>query len=392
MEKTNSAFTFSTVSAGVLASVIGYSSTAILIFQAAIKIGLSPEVASSWLTVLCISMGLLTTFFSLKNKVPIMFVWSTSGIALLLNSLDHQNINNVYGAFVFSAIMICIVGFSGFFEKMISKIPLSLAQAMLSGILLNFALNVFRAITTQAILTVTLFLLYLIFKKFIARYAIIILAVLGLIISLILNIIHFTPINFQIALPVYYAPHFDFGTIISIGLPLFIVTMTSQNMAGVATLHAHNYQVNISKLIGCTGLINILIAPFGGYALNLAAITASICMGKEAHPDKDKRYMAAVISGIFYIFVGIFAGIIGQFFSSLPKELVAIITGLALFGTITNGLEGAFKKHNEIDSAMITFFITASGITFLGIGSAFWGIVGGGLNYLINHYKKNNPN
>lgn len=386
MNKSSNALNLSTISAGLISAIIGYSTSSILVFQAAIKLGLPPQIASSWLAIICVAMGLLSTYFSLKTKIPIMFAWSTAGAALLISSFQtHQNINETYGSFLISGLLVAIVGYTGLFEKMMNKIPLSLAKAMLSGILVKFAFNVFTSVNTAAILTIVMFLFYIGLKKYIPRYSIIILSIIGFIICYSLGMIHLAPLSGEFAIPVYYQPAFSLQNIFSIAIPLFIVVMTSQNMAGTAVLHAHDYHVNTSKIVGASGLVYMLIAPFGGYSINLSAITAAICMGPEAHEDKDKRYMAGVVLGVFYIFVGIFAGIIGQFFMSLPKELIAIITGLALFGTITSGLEGAFKKHNEADSAMITFFITASGITFLGIGSAFWGIIGGSLNYLITH-------
>ncbi len=388
MEKESNALNLSTVSAGLISAIIGYSTSSILVFQAALKLGLPTNIASSWLGVICIAMGLLSTYFSFKTKIPIMFAWSTAGAALLISSFQTpQNINDTYGSFLISGALVTIVGFSGLFEKMMNKIPLSLAKAMLSGILVKFAFNVFTTIDSALNLTLILFITYILLKKFIPRYSIIILSILGFIICHFLGMVNVASIDTDFATPVFYAPTFSIQNIFSIAIPLFIVVMTSQNMAGTAVLHAHDYHVNTSKIIGVSGLAYMLIAPFGGFSLNLSAITAAICMGPEAHEDKNKRYMAGVVLGIFYIFVGIFAGIIGQFFMSLPKELIAIITGLALFGTITSGLEGAFKRHNEADSAMITFFITASGISMFGIGSAFWGIIGGSLNYLITHFK-----
>ncbi len=380
------------LSAGLLSAIVGYASSAILVFQAAIHFGLSSTTASSWLSVLCITMGCLTIYFSLKLKQPILFAWSTAGAVLLLNSSNQYSIHEVYGSIFFSYFLILIFGFSGIFEKIINKIPMSLAHAMLSGILFNFTLNAFRVIQTQALLLITLFFLFLILRQKVPRYTILFLSVCGFIFATSNGLLDtqtlISSLKINWAIPEFHSPQFNLSAIMSIGLPLFIVTMTSQNMSGIATLKAHNYNLPISKVIGWTGLIGLGISCLGGFSMNLSAITAAMCMGPDAHPDPKKRYYAAIVSGIFYLFVGLFAGIIGQFFMALPKELISIIIGFALLGTVTQGLSAVFKNSHEMNSAFLTFLITASGITFLGIGAPFWGIIGGGLSSLLQTKNK----
>jgi benzoate membrane transport protein len=292
MNNEKPALNLSTISAGLISAIIGYSTSSILVFQAALKLGLPPQVASSWLAVICVAMGLLSAYFSFKTKIPIMFAWSTAGAALLISSFQTpQNINDTYGSFLISGLLVAIVGFSGLFEKMMNKIPLSLAKAMLSGILIKFAFNVFTSVNTAAVLTVVMFLIYLALKKYIPRYSIIILSIIGFVICYSLGMIHLNLLNSELANPVFYHPTFSIQNIFSIAIPLFIVVMTSQNMAGTAVLHAHDYHVNTSKIIGVSGLVYMLIAPFGGFSINLSAITAAICMGPEAHEDKNKRYI-----------------------------------------------------------------------------------------------------
>jgi benzoate membrane transport protein len=385
------AFAFSNFSAGLIACIVGYASSAVIVFSAATHIGLSTEEESSWLGVLCFFMGILTITMSLKYKVPIMFAWSTAGAALLISSTAPLTINEAYGAFVVSGFLIFIFGASGIFERVMNKIPSSLAQAMLAGILLKFALSVFQATSTEKNLIIILFFVYIFCRKLAPRYTVLIVTIIGLITASLFHLIPLNSIHSEIAFPKYYRPVFHLGPIINIGIPLFIVTMTSQNMAGIATLIAHDYKIPISKVIGWSGFVNTFIAPFGGFAINLAAITAAICMGSDTHHDHKKRYGAAVYSGIVYLFIGLFAGTVGSFFTALPKELISAISGFALLGTVTQGLTSATRHDHEKEAAMMTFFVTASGMTLYGVGSAFWGILAGSLFYLVLKKSSHSP-
>ena len=381
-------FSASSISAGVLANLVGYSSSAIIVFQAALKFGLSPIEASTWLGVLCLAMGILTITLSQRYKTPIMFAWSTAGAILILSG-QHLTLNEAIAAFLFSGLLIFLSGITGLFEKFYKKIPTSLAQAMLAGILLKFTLNVFGQMKDHLSFVFILFLAYLICRRMAPRYSVLVAAFIGLPLSLLYGNLNLAEFHFQLAIPQYHSPTFSWPAIISLGIPLYIVTMTSQNMAGIATLHSYNYNINISKTLTWSGLANMLIAPFGGFSLNLAAITAAICMGEEAHPQHSKRYTAAITSGIIYLLMGIFCGAVGNFFHILPKELIVTITGLALFGTVTQGLVGSLNNINEREAAMITFFVTASDVTIFDIGSAFYGILLGTFTFIILNIKKN---
>jgi benzoate membrane transport protein len=381
-------FSFSSLSAGMLANLVGYSSSAVIVFQAAMKFGISPIEASTWLGVLCFFMGLLMITLSYRYKTPIMFAWSTAGAALILSSPADLTINEAVGAFIFSGLLIFLSGITGIFEKVFKKIPLSLPQAMLAGVLLKFVLNVFKTMQHQFSFVALLTLLYVFLRRISPRLSILIIAILGIPLAYLFHLINFSDFNIIFPTPVFHAPTFNFSTIISLGLPLFIVTMSSQNMAGIATLHSHHFNIPISKVITWSGFINILIAPFGGFAINLAAITAAICMGPEAHLEHSKRYTAAIASGVIYIFMGLFCGLLGSFFTVLPKELIITITGLALLGTVTQGLISATSNNQEKEAAMITFFVTASDLSLFGIGSAFFGILAGTISYIILNYKK----
>ena len=388
MKKLFEDFSFSTVVAGLIAVLVGYTSSAVIVFQAALAAGASQTEAGSWLGILCVSMGLLTVILSLKYKSPVMFAWSTAGGALLITSVDGIPLPEIVGAFVFSALLIFLCGVTGFFEKIMNRIPVALASSMLAGVLLHFALDVFLAIKPQPVLALSMFVFYLFGRRFFPRFNIVVVFCLGIMVSWFLGQLNFPSIDLAVMRPVYIHPVFSLQSMFSIGIPLFVVTMSSQNLTGIAVMKAHNYEPEVSKLISWSGLTNLVIAPFGGYTINLSALTAAICMGPEAHYDYSKRYTAAVASGLMYIVIGLFSGAIVTLMSSFPKELVMIIAGLALISTINSALVTAITHDKDREAAMITFFVTASGLTLFGVGAAFWGLVAGTFAGLLFNYRK----
>ncbi len=269
-----------------------------------------------------------------------------------------------------------------------NSIPLSLASAMLAGVLLQFGLGAFVAMQTRFVMTFAMFCLYLFMRQISPRYAVLSSLVLGILIAGAQGLLQLDTIQWQLAQPVFTAPTFSFSAIVGVGLPLFIVTMASQNVPGVAVIRAFGYDTPISPLIGWTGVATLLLAPFGAFAINLAAITAAISMGREAHEDPDKRYVAAIAVGIFYIIIGLFGATVGSLFAALPNELVVAIAGLALLGTIGKGLAVALADEKDREAALITFLVTASGIALFGIGSAFWGLIAGGFATAITTLKR----
>lgn len=382
-------FSLSTVAAGMIAVLVGYASSAVIVFQAAIAAGATPLEASAWLGILCVSMGALTVFLSLKYRIPVMYAWSTAGGALLIVSVQGIPLNEIMGAFVFSSLLILICGVTGLFEKVMNRIPVALASAMLAGVLLHFALDVFIAMKSQMTLVFSMFAVFVLGRRYFPRYNIVIVLFIGMMVSWLQNLFHFQPIDFSVMKPAFVMPAFNLATLFSIGIPLFVVTMSSQNLTGISVMKAYGYQPKVSTLISWSGLINLLIAPFGGFTLNLSALTAAICMGPESHPNPDKRYTAAVTSGLIYMVLGIYSGVIVGIFTAFPKELIMAIAGLALFGTITSSLVNATEKTRDREAAMITFFVTASGVTLLGVGAAFWGLVAGTLaSFLLNFKTK----
>ncbi|MBB3062158.1 benzoate/H(+) symporter BenE family transporter [Microbulbifer rhizosphaerae] len=372
----------SAISAGFVAVLVGFASSVAIVFQAAQAAGATEEMMVSWIGALGLGMGLTCIAFSWYYKAPVITAWSTPGAALLATSLVGIPMAEAVGAFLFSALLTLLLGLSGSFEKLMSKVPMPIASAMLAGILVQFGLSVFTSMQTQPALVGIMLACYLAGRRWLPRYAIILVLAAGFGASWLLGLIHFEQLHWTLGKPVWVSPEFRWSTLIGVGLPLFIVTMTSQNIPGVATLQASGYgDVPISPVISGTGLTSLLLTPFGGFAFNLAAITAAICTGPEAHPDPAKRYTAGIAAGVFYLLAGLCGASVVALFSAFPEALVASLAGLALIGTIGASLSVATGDEHSREAALITFLITASGISFWGIGAAFWGLAGGMLAY-----------
>jgi benzoate membrane transport protein len=369
----------SAIIAGFVTVLVGFTSSAVIVFQAAQAIGASPEEIASWMWALGMGMGLTSIGLSWHYRVPVVTAWSTPGAAMLITTAAGVPMQEAIGAFLVCAGLITLCGFTGWFERAMNRIPLSIAAGMLAGVLLRFGLDIFTAMQTQFALTFAMFVVYLIMRRTLPRYAVIAALVVGLLIAGVQGLLQMDTLRLQLAQPVLTLPQFSIGALVGVALPLFVVTMASQNVPGVAVIRASGYSVPISPLIGWTGAATIVLAPFGAFALNLAAITAAICMGREAHEDPDKRYVAAIAAGMFYILIGLFGATVAAVFAAFPQELVLAIAGLALLGTIGNGLATALMHEKQREPALITFLVTASGVTLFGIGSAFWGLVAGGL-------------
>lgn len=300
----------------------------------------------------------------------------------LVSSMSSYSYSDAIGAFVFSAITITILGFTGIFEKMMNRIPYSITTAMLAGILLSFGIKVFTSIKPFPTLVLPMILCYLIMKRFSPRYSVVITLLLGLVLAYSFGKLNIMNVDISVVKPVFTFPTFSIDALIGIGIPLCVVSMASQNAPGISVLRADGYKTPISPLITSTGITSLILAPFGSHGINLAAITAAICTGKEAHEDLGKRYIAGISCGIFYLIFGIFGATITSVFLVLPNELIAVIAGLALFASLSSSLTSSMEGEQK-ESALITFLVTISGVSFLGIGAAFWGLIAGILtNYI----------
>ncbi len=373
--------------AGFVTVIVGFTSSAVIVFQAAQAFGATPAQVTSWMWALCMGMGATCIILSLRYKLPIVTAWSTPGAALLIGAASVISMPEAVGAFMLSALLIAISGFSGWFARVFNRIPMSLASAMLAGVLFRFGLDAFISIKTQPLMVLVMLITYLLMRRLLPRYAVLSALLIGSIIAYSQHALHLDTIQWQLGAPVFIMPTFSMTALIGVALPLFVVTMTSQNAPGIAAMRVCGYEAPISSVIGWTGVSTFLLAPFGAHALNFAAITAAICMGREAHEDPNKRYVAAVFAGIFYLVVGIFAAAITSLFAAFPKELILALAGIALLGTIGNGLANALNKEGEREPALIAFLVTASGLSMLNIGSAFWGLIAGVLAMLMMKIK-----
>jgi len=366
----------------------GYTSSIILMFQAGQAAHLSNAQISSWIWALSIGMALTTIGLSLRYRAPIVIAWSTPGAALLITSLPSVPYAQAIGAFIVCALLITAVGLTGWFDRLMRQIPSGIAAALLAGILFRIGIEIFQAAEHQTALVLLMFATYLVLKRAAPRYAIVCTLIAGTACSHWLGLLDFSHFQVSVAHPVFTMPAFSVAATIGIALPLFIVAMASQNMPGLAVLRGDGYQTPSAPLIASTGVMSLLLAPFGSHGINLAAITAAICTGPHAHEDHAKRYTAAVWCGLFYLVAGIFGATIAALFDSFPKALVVSVAALALLGSIMSGLTQAMSEPRQRDAALITFMVTASGLTLLTIGSAFWGLVAGMLTHLVLNWRR----
>lgn len=371
------------LAAGFTAVLIGYSGSAVIIFQAAMAAGASVEQFAGWMMVLGLAMGVTSIAFSWRYKMPIITAWSTPGAALLVTSLNGISMAEAIGAFMFSAVLITVSGFSGWFERALGRIPLPLAAGMLAGILFQFGVDAFASMQTRLDLVLTMFAVYLLAKLLVPRYTIIAVLAAGLALCQWQGLMNFSQVTLSFDLPQAVMPELSLGALIGVGIPLFVVTMVSQNIPGIAVLRTSGYAAPISPIIGWSGVTTLLIAPFGGFAVNLAAITAAICTGPEAHADADKRFIAGLSTGTCYLLLGLFSSLIASLFTAFPAEFVLALAGLALLSTIANSLHTAVADASSREAAVITFVVTASGLSLFGIGAAFWGLLAGGFAHLV---------
>jgi len=378
----------SAVVAGFIAMLTGYTSSLVLMFQAGQAAGLSNGQISSWIWSLSIGMAICCIGLSLRYRAPIMIAWSTPGAALLITSLPGVPYGEAIGAYIVASGLIVVIGLTGSFDRIMRRIPGSLAAALLAGVLFKIGLEICVAAEQQPLLVSAMLLAYLLGKRLQPRYAVLAALIVGSVLAGLFGLLNFEQFELQLAVPEWTSPSFSLAAVISIGIPLFIVAMASQNLPGMAVLRANGYDVPASPLLTTTGLTSILLAPFGSHGIHMAAISAAICAGPEAHEDPRKRYTAAIWCGIFYGIAGIFGATLAALFTALPKALILSIAALALFASIIGGLTQAMSEPKEREAALITFLVTASGMTLFSVGSAFWGIIAGLLTLAILNWGK----
>lgn len=371
------------VVAGLISVIVNYGGTFILVFQAAKVAGLSPELTASWVWSVSIGVGLTGLFLSWRYREPIITAWSTPAAAFLVTALATTPYAEAVGAYMISAAAFIALGMSGYFEKVIRLIPPGIASGLLAGILLQFGIGAFGGASADPLLVGMLIIAYVVLKRFSARYAVVGILLLGLAFLLTQGRIDLSGLTLEFAAPVFTMPEFSLNALLSVALPLFLITLTGQYMPGMLVLRNDGFKTSANPIVTLTGLGSLIMAPFGSHAFNIAAITAAIATGVEAHEDPSRRWIAGIAAGCFYILVGVFGVTLAAVFMAFPATFITALAGLALLGTIGGSLAGAMADPASREAALITFLASAANIKLLGIGGAFWGLVVGLVAYLV---------
>lgn len=383
-----STFSWQAFGAGVLAAFVGFAGSFAIIIQGLTGVGATPAEAASGLMALSVSMGVCGIFLSTKYKMPISVAWSTPGAALLATSgIPEGGFAIAVGAFIITALLIILAGLWRPLGRCIAVIPTSLASAMLAGVLLPLCLAPFKAVAQFPAIGLSILITWVAVSRINRLFAVpAAIVVAGIMIWATMDL---SAASFESlwSSPVLILPGFTIPGTIGITIPLFIVTMASQNIPGIAVLGSYHYKPDPGPLFSFTGVFGLFAAPFGGHAVNLAAITAAICAGEEAHPDSDKRYWAAIIAGAVYILFGLCAGAAVAFISVSPPILIEAVAGLALLGALIASLISALSVAADREAALVTFLVTASGVIFFGISGAFWGLLAGSVIYGLNRWR-----
>lgn len=376
--------------AGFLAVLISYSGPLIIFFQAAQKAQVSTDMMISWIWGISIGAALTGIYLSIRYKTPVITAWSAPGTALLVTLFPHISLNEVIAAYITTAIVIFMVGITGAFDRLLKWIPQGIAAGMMAGILFQFGLGMFKATDSMPFIAFSMLLCYLFSKRFSPRYSMVWVLLCGVILSLILGKMNPVDVQFSMAIPQWITPEWTWNSTFNLAIPLILVSLTGQFLPGMAILKLSGYDTPAKPIIAASSIASLAVACVGGITIVLASITAALCTGKDAHELQEKRYIAGIANGLFYILGGLFAGSIVMLFSLLPKELVAALAGLALLGAISSNITLAMKEDSQRDAALITFLATVSGMHFLGLSSVFWGICIGVMAQIILTKKTQN--
>ncbi|MFK7014468.1 benzoate transporter [Acinetobacter baumannii] len=369
--------------AGFLVVLISYSGPLIIFFQAAQRAHVSTDMMVSWIWGISIGAAVSGIYLSIKYKTPVITAWSAPGTALLVTLFPNISLNEAVAAYITSAIVIFLIGITGYFDKLLKWIPQDVAAGMMAGILFQFGISLFTASDSMPLIVFSMLIVFLIAKRLMPRYTMIWVLAAGVLLSLILGKMNPVDVSFNLAIPQWISPEWTWNSTLNLAVPLILVSLTGQFLPGMAIMKLSGYDTPAKPIITATSIASLAVACVGGITIVLASITAALCMGKDAHELKEKRYIAGIANGIFYILGGLFAGSIVMLFSLLPKELVAALAGLALLGAIATNISVAMKNDGQRDAALITFLASASGMHFLGLSSVFWGICIGVIAHFI---------
>ncbi|WP_180050592.1 benzoate/H(+) symporter BenE family transporter [Acinetobacter sp. YH12144] len=389
MQKLLQDFSIPAAFAGFITFLVGISVSAVLVIQSAQLLGANTAEITSWFWALGLGIGLSGLILSWKFKYPVATSWSTAGLALILATANGYSMNAALGAFLVCGLLTAILGFLGIFEKILRYIPQCLTSAMLAGVLLKFGIELFVSLQNEWAFVLGLLAAYVLSKRLLPRYSIVITVIIGIMLCPLLLGFQLPALNLELAQPVWVTPEFSISAILGLALPLFVINMASQYLPGLAMIKSYGYQPHVNQLIGWTGTVQTLLAPFGCFSVNIAAISAAISLDDQAHPDEKKRYIAGMTCGFFYILMGLFAATLVSFLTAFPLVFITALAGIALLGTIGHNIVIAFQEASERDAALLTFLFSASGVQFFGIGSAFWGLVFGLVVHAIFKYKRN---
>lgn len=374
---------FSAVAAGFLAVLISYAGPLIIFFQAAQSARAEPAMIASWVWAISIGAGVSGIVLSLWLRVPVITAWSAPGTALLITLFPALSLHEAVGAYLTAAGLLLLIGLSGSFDALVRRIPPAIASGMLAGILFQFGAKAFKAVEQAPLLGLGMLAGFLVFKRLWPRYHVVAVLALGVGLAAALGQVPVQSLTLQLTVPVFIVPAWSWASTLSLALPLVLVSLSGQFLPGMAILRAAGYNTPARPIVALTSLASLLTASFGGITTVLAAITAALCTGKEAHADPARRYVAGVANGLFYLLAGSVGGSLIALFMALPPALVAVLAGLALLGAIGANLTALVQDGAHREAGLITFLATASGLNFLGLASAFWGVVFGGAAYVL---------
>ncbi|WP_020656041.1 benzoate/H(+) symporter BenE family transporter [Massilia niastensis] len=365
----------SAVTAGFLAVLVSFTGPLAIFYQAAQAAQVDNAMFASWVWGISIGAAISGIVLSWYLRTPVITAWSAPGTALLITLFPGLSLHEAVGAYITAAAVLLAIGLSGSFERVMSWVPKGVASGMMAGILLPFGLEAFRSTSTLPLLAFGMIGAYLVFKRAAPRYSVMLLLVAGVLIAVFTGATRFSGIELELVTPQFIAPAWSWGSTFSLALPLVLVTLTGQYLPGIAVLKTSGYQASVRPIMSVNSIVSLAVAVTGGITIAIAAITAAMCTGRDAHEDPRRRYIAGLSNGLFYLAAGLFGGSIVMLFSALPRELVVTLAGLALLGPITANLAGVIVAEDHREASIITFLATASGMSFLGLGSAFWGIV-----------------
>ena len=377
----------SSVTAGFLAVLVSFTGPLAIFYQAAQAAQVDSAAFASWVWGISIGAAVSGIALSWVLRIPVITAWSAPGTALLIALFPGLSLNEAIGAYLSAAAILLVIGLSGSFDRLMAHVPKGVASGMMAGILLPFGLDAFRATGSMPLLAFGMIAAYLVFRRRVPRYSVLLLLVAGVLLAFFTGATHFSGLTLEQVAPRFIAPAWSWSSTFSLALPLVLVTLTGQYLPGMAVLHASGYAANVRPIMTVNSLVSLAVACTGGITIAIAAITAAMCTGRDAHEDPRRRYVAGIANGVFYLLAGMCGGSIVMLFAALPKELVVTLAGLALLGPIMANLAGIVVAEDHHEASVITFLATASGMSFLGLGSAFWGIAIGMGAYWMLHAK-----